>query len=367
MYQELRPIEGLRYVGFKDIGATIEQLQAAHRRHPGRRPRGDAGGGLGGGRRRAALHRGGAQLGVDWILGGTHADEALAILAGSRARYCPFPGTIVGHPSLLRGTVESIAADAARLTALDGVHGLDLLAYRFDGDVEAAVAATVAASSGPGHRRRQRRLAGAHRDAGRPGRLGLHHRRRHLRGPLRGRARAWPPGARGAAHHRRGGRRRAEGAIWRWTIGRRPGLVVRLAIFGPVGVIAVPLAPAEESRPGRRAGSDIPLVMACRDSDACGSTGASRAARARVTWPWIAHGRIVPLDGDDPCTATERRAARLARARPYRKAGMTSSARSLISDMMWSWGMPGKNSRQMRWSMPSCSWKVRMALMAGLG
>ncbi len=55
----------------------------------------------------------------------------------------------MGHPSLLRGTVESIAADAARLTALDGVHGLDLLAYRFDGDVEAAVAATVAASSGP--------------------------------------------------------------------------------------------------------------------------------------------------------------------------------------------------------------------------
>ena len=88
-------------------------------------------------------------LGVDWILGGTHADEALAILAGSPARYCPFPGTIVGHPSLLRGTVESIAADAARLTALDGVHGLDLLAYRFDGDVEAAVAATVAASAGP--------------------------------------------------------------------------------------------------------------------------------------------------------------------------------------------------------------------------
>ena len=29
------------------------------------------------------------------------------------------------------------------------MYGLDLLAYRFDGDVEAAVAATVAASAGP--------------------------------------------------------------------------------------------------------------------------------------------------------------------------------------------------------------------------
>jgi hypothetical protein len=149
VYQELRPIEGLRYVGFKDVGATIEQLQELT----------------------DAMHADGRvvmlevvseaadaelrsieaarTLGVDWILGGTHAEEALAILAGSDARYCPFPGTIVGHPSLLRGTVESIAADAARLTALEGVHGLDLLAYRFDGDVEAAVAATIAASSGP--------------------------------------------------------------------------------------------------------------------------------------------------------------------------------------------------------------------------
>ena len=101
-------------------------------------------------------------LGVDWILGGTHADEALAILAGSPARYCPFPGTIVGHPSLLRGTVESIAADAARLTALDGVlragpAGLPLRRGR--GGSRGSDRGRVCR---PGHRRRQRRLPGAH-------------------------------------------------------------------------------------------------------------------------------------------------------------------------------------------------------------
>jgi hypothetical protein len=149
VYQQLRTIRDLRYVGFKDVGATIAELQALT----------------------DAIHSDGRTvmlevvseaadaelrsiaaartLGVDWILGGTHADEALEMLAGSSARYCPFPGTIIGHPSLLRGTVESIAADAVRLTALDGVYGLDLLAYRFDGDVEAVVAATVAASQGP--------------------------------------------------------------------------------------------------------------------------------------------------------------------------------------------------------------------------
>ena len=117
-------------------------------------------------RRRAALDRGGAST---WASTGSWAARTRTrhwpILAGSGLRYCPFPGTVIGHPSLLRGTVESIAADAARLTALDGVHGLDLLAYRFDGDVQALVAAVVAASRGPGHRRRQRRLRRAHPDA----------------------------------------------------------------------------------------------------------------------------------------------------------------------------------------------------------
>ena len=45
-------------------------------------------------------------------------------------RYCPFPGRVVDHPSVLLGTIDEIAADAERLTALDHVSGLDLLAYR---------------------------------------------------------------------------------------------------------------------------------------------------------------------------------------------------------------------------------------------
>ena len=45
-------------------------------------------------------------------------------------RYCPFPGRVVDHPSVLLGTIDEIAADAERLTGLDHVSGLDLLAYR---------------------------------------------------------------------------------------------------------------------------------------------------------------------------------------------------------------------------------------------
>jgi hypothetical protein len=149
VYGTLRDIEDLRYVGFKDVGVPFEQLQALA----------------------DAIHADGrtsmlevvsedpaaelrsieaaVRLGVDWVLGGTHAEEALPLLAGSGVRYCPFPGTVIGHPSLLRGSVGSIAESAGRLTALDGVHGLDLLAYRFDGDVPVLVRTVVGACSGP--------------------------------------------------------------------------------------------------------------------------------------------------------------------------------------------------------------------------
>jgi hypothetical protein len=149
VYETLRGIEGLRYVGFKDVGAPFERLQelADAIRADGRTSMlevvsEDAAAEL---RSIEAARR----LGVDWVLGGTHPDEALSILAGSDLRYCPFPGRVIGHPSLLRGTVESIAGDAASLTARDGVHGLDLLAYRFDGDVPALTRAVVDAATGP--------------------------------------------------------------------------------------------------------------------------------------------------------------------------------------------------------------------------
>jgi hypothetical protein len=119
---------GLRYVGFKDIGPPPRVLRevtaAAH----------EAG-------MEVMLEvvsvtredelcslRAAREIGVDWVLGGTHASEAVAILEG--VKYCPFPGTVEGHPSVLKGSLDEIAQDAARLTAMDGVHGLDLLAYR---------------------------------------------------------------------------------------------------------------------------------------------------------------------------------------------------------------------------------------------
>lgn len=155
VYADIRDTS-LRFIGFKDIGLPTARLRelATAMRTDGREVFLEVVS------ERAADEvrsvEASLEIGVDWLLGGTHPDEALAILdrigppgTPGRPRYCPFPGRIVGHPSILEGTVDEIASSARELTARAGVHGLDLLAYRWAGDVPALVRAVVDASTGP--------------------------------------------------------------------------------------------------------------------------------------------------------------------------------------------------------------------------
>ena len=86
---------------------------------------------------------------MDYLLGGRHAEEAVRILKGTDIQYFPFAGRTEGHPTRLVGTIDEIVEDAKRLAALQGVHGLDLLAYRFAGDVEQLAARVVQSVSIP--------------------------------------------------------------------------------------------------------------------------------------------------------------------------------------------------------------------------
>lgn len=140
---------GIRDIGFKDIGLPLAQLK-----------------GLGQAiRQRGATSylevvsldraseiasaRAAVDIGVDVLLGGTHVDDVLPLLAGTGIRYYPFPGRITGHPSVLEGSIEDIVASARALAARPGVHGLDLLAYRSGQDVPALMAAVCAAVDKP--------------------------------------------------------------------------------------------------------------------------------------------------------------------------------------------------------------------------
>jgi hypothetical protein len=148
VYEAVRDSD-LRHVGFKDIGQPPEVLAGlAERMHADGRTvylevvsvnAEDE-------RRSVAVAR---DIGVDVVMGGTRPDTAIPLLAGSGIRYFPFPGRIVGHPSVLEGTADEIAASAEALTAMRGVHGLDLLAYRHAGNVPSIIRAVVAASAGP--------------------------------------------------------------------------------------------------------------------------------------------------------------------------------------------------------------------------
>ena len=155
VYEEIRRC-GLRYVGFKDIGVPVTELREVC----------------------ARAHADGlevmlevvstteeeelrsvaaaTEIGVDWLLGGTHPEDGLRVLngrargEGGSVRYCPFPGIVVGHPSILQGDIAEIAESARLITELDGVFGLDLLAYRHQtADAAELTRAVVRAASGP--------------------------------------------------------------------------------------------------------------------------------------------------------------------------------------------------------------------------
>jgi hypothetical protein len=89
-----------------------------------------------------------ADVRPDYLIGGTLIEPVQQIIEGTGIRFFPYVGEIVGHPCLLRGSIDAIAEDARRAEAA-GVDGINLLAYRYDGDVPALVRAVSEATSLP--------------------------------------------------------------------------------------------------------------------------------------------------------------------------------------------------------------------------
>ncbi|MGX1740374.1 4-hydroxythreonine-4-phosphate dehydrogenase [Bosea sp. NPDC055353] len=140
---------GIRHIGFKDIGLPFAELRTVHRLIK-------AGGATSylevvslDRVSEIASVRAAIDLGVDNLLGGTHAEDVLPLLRGTGIRYYPFAGRVSGHPSILEGSVAEIAGSARAIAARDGVDGLDLLAYRSHTDVEALIAAVCTATDKP--------------------------------------------------------------------------------------------------------------------------------------------------------------------------------------------------------------------------
>lgn len=141
---------GLRCIGFKDVGASRETLaevtsdaHAAGMQVMLEIVTTDA-------EEELRTLEAAAEIGVDSVLGGTHPAEGAALLHATGIEYYPFPGTIEGHPSVLVGELDEIAEHARELTAMEGVRGVDLLAYRHESiDPIALTRAVVEAVDGP--------------------------------------------------------------------------------------------------------------------------------------------------------------------------------------------------------------------------
>jgi hypothetical protein len=140
---------GVRHIGFKDVGLPVAALAEI----------------------RALIRAGGATsylevvaldraaelasvetalaLGVDHLLGGTHVADVLPRIAGSGVRYFPFAGRVEGHPSVLAGRRDEIVASACAIAAHEGVHGLDLLAWRSRTEAARLIAEVCAVAGKP--------------------------------------------------------------------------------------------------------------------------------------------------------------------------------------------------------------------------
>jgi hypothetical protein len=139
---------GVRHVGCKDVGLPRDELQAllseikanGHTTYLEVVSESEEA--------TLASARVAAEIGPEYLIGGTLVEPVQEIIAGTGIKFFPYVGRVVGHPCLLRGSIAEIADGARRAEAL-GVDGINLLAYRYDGEVDALVEAVGEATALP--------------------------------------------------------------------------------------------------------------------------------------------------------------------------------------------------------------------------
>ncbi|NOU62017.1 4-hydroxythreonine-4-phosphate dehydrogenase [Marinifilum caeruleilacunae] len=126
--------EGVKHIGFKDVGLPFNELKAltSDLRAEGVKVYLEVVSLDENTEKKSAMIA--MDLNVDYLLGGTRPELIAPIVKDHPLKYYPFVGKVVGHPSVLEGSIHDIAAQAKKITSLEGVDGLDLLAYRHTGE-----------------------------------------------------------------------------------------------------------------------------------------------------------------------------------------------------------------------------------------
>ena len=136
-FEEVKDV-GLKFVGCKDIGLPIEK----HRELFKKMKRANMTTFLEVVSHDEQKHFMGVdkaiQVGADYLIGGMPrlTRKTLEYLKEKKAnlKFFPYIGKVVGHPCILEGTVDEIVDDGLEFEKV-GVHGFNLLLYRYTGDV----------------------------------------------------------------------------------------------------------------------------------------------------------------------------------------------------------------------------------------
>ena len=137
VFEEIKDT-GLKFIGCKDIGLPIEKLQELFRKM-----------------KNAGMitflevvsndeekHFMGVEkairVGADYLIGGMprFARKTLEYLKEKKAnlKFFPYIGKVIGHPCVLEGSVNEIVNNGVEFERM-GIHGINLLLYRYTGDV----------------------------------------------------------------------------------------------------------------------------------------------------------------------------------------------------------------------------------------
>jgi len=131
VYEEIRAISDLKYVGFKNIGLemdeykTLVKMMKEDKRTIFLEVVSDSE------EESIKSAKVGLELGVDCLIGTMkpYIDASMKLLKEKPIKFMPYIGDVVDHPCILRGTIEEIQNDAKEVEA-KGIDGINLLAYR---------------------------------------------------------------------------------------------------------------------------------------------------------------------------------------------------------------------------------------------
>lgn len=89
-----------------------------------------------------------AECGCDVLMGTCYNEKIHQFCKENNIAYMPFVGDIIGRPSILQGSIESMIEESKKLKS-KGVWGIDLLGYRYKANAEQLISEMISKTGLP--------------------------------------------------------------------------------------------------------------------------------------------------------------------------------------------------------------------------